>query len=188
MIFSLIFLKVVTLFKYQNQCRPVKEWGCSILSNKHDPFIAQESPCNLVIFVSLGYWFSCPSDLFYEHGESFNMHRRTEEEADTQRGLKTMALILLWAPSTEEGEPGAQIATQIWVGGRSVVFWMHYHIGSRASEQPSVQWLARIGASACARHHYLGAGSDGRRMGWQEGLFAPTQISHPIRRAILHLG
>ena len=24
----------------------------------------------------------CPSDLFYEHGESFNMHRRTEEEEE----------------------------------------------------------------------------------------------------------
>ena len=68
------------------------------------------------------------------------MHRRTEEEeADTKRVENDGIDPALGAEHQPRREPGAQIATQIWVGGRSVVFWMHYHIGSRASEQPSVQ-------------------------------------------------
>ena len=52
-------------------------------------------------------------------------------------------------------------------GGRSVVFWMHYHIGSRASKQPlSAMTSVDQSQRACARHHYLCARSYCRRMGW----------------------
>ena len=50
-----------------------------------------------------------------------------------------MALILLWVMGGTNGNPGTNChhETRADMGRRrSVVFWMHYHIGSRASKLP----------------------------------------------------
>ena len=66
----------------------------------------------------------CPSHLFYEHGESFNMHRRTEIGGGVGRHRAKVfekdGIDPAGGQPRQPRQPGAQIATtrreQIWGG------------------------------------------------------------------------
>ena len=159
-------VKLWSRFKYHNQW--INQWRKKIVENYPTNTIhSVQSQCNLVIFVSLGYWFLCPSDLFYEHGESFNMHRRTEEEEEQANREQRFENDGIDPAGGNTGNPGHKLPPRgASRYGREEYFGCITTLAVvRPSSQPSraVQWLARI--RACARHYYLCARSYGRRMG-----------------------
>ena len=82
----------------------------------------------------------CPSDLFYEHGESFNMHRRTEEEeADTKRVENDGIDPALGAEHRGGGTRGTNCHPDMGRGEERSILDALPHWQSCTSKQPSVQ-------------------------------------------------
>ena len=70
----------------------------------------------------------CPSQLFCEHGESFNMPRRTDTEQ------RFHSVDIAWGTIWLGNKLRRRGSCEIWgagvrPGGWDVVFWMHYHTG-----------------------------------------------------------